>query len=92
VTGHVDGEPVKLDRFYPHLLLCLEADGYQLHRTRKKFESDRRRDRLLRIRLGITVLRYTWLDVTQRQAESEMKLVEFRRRAAPIVRRSASSG
>ncbi len=59
----VDDEEFELDRYYPHLRLCLEADGYGVHRTRRKFNSDRRRDRILKLRLGITTFRYTWDDV-----------------------------
>ncbi len=74
----VDGERFELDRYYPDLRLCLEADGYGVHRTRRKFVSDRRRDRILKIRAGITVLRYTWEDVTVRAAESEAELARLR--------------
>lgn len=78
VVVEVDGEPFELDRYFPDLRLCLEADGWQAHRTHKKFNSDRRRDRLLRLRLGITVLRYTWEDVTTRARETEAELARLR--------------
>jgi hypothetical protein len=73
----VGGEPLELDRYYPELRLSLEADGYGVHRTRKKFNSDRRRDRLLKVEAGITVLRYTWDDVTRRAGECERELARF---------------
>jgi hypothetical protein len=77
VIYEVAGEPFELDRYYPHLRLCLEADGFAVHRTRKKFSSDRRRDRLLKVEAGITVLRYTWEDVTVRASECERELARF---------------
>jgi hypothetical protein len=77
VIYHVAREPFELDRYYPDLHLCLEADGFVVHQTRKKFNSDRRRDRLLKIEAGITVLRYTWEDVTVRAAECERELARF---------------
>lgn len=77
VILEVDRREFELDRYYPHLRLCLEADGYGVHRTRKKFNADRRRDRILKIAAGITVLRYTWEDVTARAKESERELSRF---------------
>lgn len=79
----VDRERFELDRYYPHLRLCLEADGYGVHRTRKKFNSDRRRDRILKIAAGITVLRYTWEDLTTRAAQSELELTRFQGTSPP---------
>jgi hypothetical protein len=74
MTTEVDGIPFELDRYYPDLRLCLEADGYGVHKTRQKFNADRRKDRILKLRAGITVLRYTWEDVTARAAEAEAEL------------------
>ncbi len=42
--------------------LVVEVDGWEWHRTRKAFEDDRRRDRLLRL-AGWEVLRFTHRDV-----------------------------
>ena len=70
----IDGVAFELDRYYPDLRLCLEADGYAVHRTRRAFHRDRRKDRVLRVNAGITVLRYAREDVTERAAESEAQL------------------
>ena len=75
----IEGEPFELDRYYPRLGLCLEADGWQVHRTPKKFNADRRRDRILWLQAGIKVLRYTWADVTVRADETEAELARLRR-------------
>jgi hypothetical protein len=74
---HVDGEPFELDRLYPDLAVCLEADGWQVHSTHRKFNSDRRRDRILWVRGGIRVLPYTWDDVTVRAAETKAELARL---------------
>ncbi len=77
VDARAGDEYFELDLYYPHLRLCLEADGYTVHKTPRKFNSDRRRDRILRLRLGITTFRYTWEDVTVREPESQAELAAY---------------
>jgi very-short-patch-repair endonuclease len=76
----VDGQEFERDLYFPHLRLCLEADGYAVHKTRQKLNSDRRNDRILTIRLGITTLRYTWDDVTIREPETRAQLATYAER------------
>ena len=52
------------DFTWPEHRLIVETDGYATHGTRKAFERDRRRDVELRA-AGWTVLRFTWLQLTQ---------------------------
>jgi very-short-patch-repair endonuclease len=44
--------------------LIVEVDGWETHRTRAAFESDRARDARLAV-LGYSVLRFTWRQVTE---------------------------
>ena len=90
VIVEVGGERFELDRYYPRLGLCLEADGWRVHRTPRKFNADRRRDRVLWLRAGIKVLRYTWADVTARAAETEAELARLRRGSTPTARAEPS--
>ncbi len=41
----------------------MEVDGYQNHVSRRAFEEDRRRDQILTA-AGYTVIRITWLQLT----------------------------
>ncbi len=52
----------EVDLAWPEVRLCVELDGWAQHGTRAAFARDRARDRAL-VRLGWTVLRYTWQDV-----------------------------
>ncbi len=47
--------------------LIVEVDGYEHHRSRRKFESDRERDVVLAMK-GWGVRRFTWRQVTDRDA------------------------
>ena len=49
---------IRLDFAYPELQIAIEYDGWQAHRTRLTFDSDRARDNELEIR-GWLVLRFT---------------------------------
>lgn len=53
-----------VDFFWPPVLV-VEVDGAASHLTRRAFQDDRDRDSLLEAH-GYRVLRFTWLDVTQR--------------------------
>jgi very-short-patch-repair endonuclease len=49
----------EVDAFWPAQLLIVEIDGWQYHRTRRRFESDRRKDAALTV-AGYRVIRITW--------------------------------
>jgi len=52
----------EVDLAWPELKLCVQFDGWKIHRTRAAFVRDRKQDRAL-VRLGWTVVRYPWDDV-----------------------------
>ncbi len=61
-----DGEPsIRPDFVWRAQRVCVEADGFGVHKTRRAFEDDRRRDQRL-IRAGWRPVR-----VTQRQLQRE---------------------
>ncbi len=49
----------EIDFFWPEERVAVEVDGFAYHRTRERFEEDRKRDAVLR-KAGITVIRVTW--------------------------------
>lgn len=59
-----DGVAYKADFLWREQRLIVETDGWRAHGTRKAFEHDRRRDRLLRL-AGWAVVRFTWRDIVQ---------------------------
>jgi predicted transcriptional regulator of viral defense system len=59
-----DGEPaIRVDFVWRAERLALETDGRKYHRTRRAFETDRRRDQRLTL-AGWRVVRVTWRQVT----------------------------
>jgi hypothetical protein len=57
-----DGIPIcRADGAYPHLLIALEADGYEWHNAKPEWLRDRRKQNLV-IAMGWVVLRFTWED------------------------------
>jgi REase_MTES_1575/Transcriptional regulator, AbiEi antitoxin len=56
-------EGLKVDLHWPEHRLIVEVDGYQFHVSRQAFEEDRRRDQILTA-AGYTVIRITWLQLT----------------------------
>jgi predicted transcriptional regulator of viral defense system len=55
---------VKVDFLWPAEKLIVEADGRQVHGTRRAFETDRRRDQRLML-AGYRVVRCTWRQLTE---------------------------
>jgi len=68
---HIDG--FEVDACWPARRLVVELDGYAFHRDRRTFQRDREKGNAL-ARAGWTVLRYTWLDVVHRSAETAAML------------------
>ena len=62
----------EIDFLWPDHRVAVEIDGFAFHRTRDRFEDDRRRDQRLR-KVGITVIRVSW---RQLQHEPEAVLVD----------------
>ena len=60
----------RLDFFWPELALALEVDAYGTHGSRRRFESDRRRDARLLTEKGISVLRVTEATIEHRPFEA----------------------
>ncbi len=56
-----------VDFLWPDARLIVEVDGYEFHRDRASFESDRARDAELTAQ-GHRVLRFTYRQVTERPA------------------------
>ena len=54
----VNGQPYYIDMAYPERLIAIEADGFDFHRGRAVFDSDRARQNDL-VNLGWLVLRFT---------------------------------
>jgi very-short-patch-repair endonuclease len=50
--------------FWPDARLVVEVDSYAFHSSRRAFEGDRRKQAELQD-LGLEVLRFTWLQITQ---------------------------
>lgn len=55
----ISGRWFEFDAHWPGERIAVELDGWQFHRTRERFESDRARDVLLTA-AGWTPLRFTW--------------------------------
>jgi hypothetical protein len=56
------GLVAEVDFAWPDAKVCVEFDGWKYHGTREAFSRDRARDRRL-VRMGWSVLRFTWKDV-----------------------------
>jgi Protein of unknown function (DUF559)/Transcriptional regulator, AbiEi antitoxin len=63
-----DGVAYMADFMWREQRLIVETDGWNSHGTRRAFEDDRRRDRLLRL-AGWEVVRFTWREVVEEPAE-----------------------
>jgi very-short-patch-repair endonuclease len=73
--------------------VVVETDGWETHRTRHAFESDRARDAALTA-AGYIVVRFTWRqlrDDPQTVAERIRAILALRYRPASASRNSASS-
>jgi very-short-patch-repair endonuclease len=68
LRAHVLG--YRLDFLWPELRLAVEVDAYGTHGSRRRFESDRRRDARLLTEKGITVVRLTDAAIAERPFEA----------------------
>jgi hypothetical protein len=58
-----DASHIRLDFYWPTLNVAVELDGFAYHSTAADLRRDRQRQNVI-IQAGITLLRYTWSDVT----------------------------
>jgi very-short-patch-repair endonuclease len=87
------GEEMQFDFVWHRERVVVEVDGWDTHRTRRAFQEDRRRDRLLRL-AGWERLRFTWHDVVDhpRQVEAETKSLLAERRHLLLLKGLESGG
>jgi very-short-patch-repair endonuclease len=81
----------EIDFFWPDLALAVEIDGGAVHRTRRAFQADRTRDRVLAAH-GIQVVRITWDDLTRRPAELARQLKSIRAARAALLANGGKKG
>jgi putative AbiEi antitoxin of type IV toxin-antitoxin system len=71
-----DGGGARPDFLWPGPKKIVEVDGYETHGTRGAFESDRARDRRLKL-MRYEILHYTWRDITLRPERVAVELAAF---------------
>jgi hypothetical protein len=71
-----DGGGASPDFLWPEHGLIAETDGWETHGTRRAFESDRTRDRRLKL-MTYEVVHFTWRDVTVRPEQVGRDLAAF---------------
>lgn len=71
-----EGGGARPDFLWPAARKIVEVDGFETHGTRRAFESDRARDRRLKL-MGYDVIHFTWRDVMLRQELAERELAGF---------------
>lgn len=77
VHGH------EVDFYWPGHRIAVEIDGFAYHRSRRSFARDRQRDADLLTAAGVSVLRFTWAQVTRRQKATLVTLARALARPAP---------
>lgn len=65
----------EVDAFWREERLVVEIDGFAFHSSRSDFEKDRRRDGELAA-AGLRVMRFTWLELTQRPEALLVRLAQ----------------
>lgn len=65
--------PFELDAVWPRERVVVEIDGYRYHRSRDRFEADRRKDAWLTAH-GYRVIRITWRQLTDRPTRSAVQI------------------
>lgn len=81
ITGWRANHPVagyKIDVAFPQQRVAIEVDGWAFHSDPEAFVKDRNRQNALAL-MGWTVLRFTWLDLTE---YPERVVAEIRRAIA----------
>jgi hypothetical protein len=75
-----NGKAIRLDALVfvpnrPKLLVAIECDGYEWHRSKDAFDKDRRRDRALQA-IGCDVLRFSGSEIHSNPVDASMDLYE----------------
>jgi very-short-patch-repair endonuclease len=79
VLADLDHQRHEVDFYFPAHRLVVELDGWDTHRTKAAFKSDRRRDAAL-TSIGYRVMRFTYDDVVH---DADTVVTRLRRRSAP---------
>ncbi len=79
VLADLDHQPHEVDFYWPAHRLVVETDGWETHRTKAAFQSDRRKDAAL-TSAGFHVMRFTYEDVVY---EPDTVVARLRPRSAP---------
>jgi very-short-patch-repair endonuclease len=74
-----DHPGLEVDFYWPAQRLVVETDGWDTHKTRAAFKSDRRKDAAL-TSVGFHVMRFTYDDVVH---DADTVVARLRRRSAP---------
>lgn len=78
--------PYVLDFLWGKERIAVEIDGFRYHKRRPQFEGDRRKDAWLHT-VGITVLRFTWRQVTRERVATAIRIGQALAIAAAAPRR-----
>lgn len=65
--------PFELDAVWPRERVVVEVDGFAFHRSRDRFEADRRRDAWL-VAQGYRVIRVTWRQLTRHPTRTAVQV------------------
>ena len=90
VVDAPDHPQLELDVYFPAHGLVVETDGWESHRTRQAFESDRAKDAAL-VAAGYTVMRFTWRQLRDDPQTVAARLRAIMRYSAARASRNASS-
>ncbi|MEK9501638.1 DUF559 domain-containing protein [Gemmatimonadota bacterium DH-20] len=76
--------PYELDAAWPRERVAVEIDGYEYHRSRVRFEADRRKDAWLAAK-GYQVIRVTWRQLTEHAIWTAAQVAQALARAGSIL-------
>lgn len=74
--------PYEIDFLWRRVQVAVEVDGFRYHRLRRRFEGDREKDAWLLAR-GITVLRLSWRQITDKPVGTAVQVAQALVRAGP---------
>jgi predicted transcriptional regulator of viral defense system len=85
-----DHPGLEVDCYFPTHRLVVETDGWDTHRTRRAFESDRAKDAAL-LAAGYRVVRFTWRQLRYDPQTVADRLTAILRYTAPSASRNSAS-